>query len=42
MPAALAWSPQTTLWWVSGEEYLGRIDIRHQLTDRGPGPAHVR
>jgi hypothetical protein len=28
--------PQTTLWWVSGEEYLGRISIRHQLT------AHLR
>jgi predicted acetyltransferase len=26
--------PQTTLWWVSGEEYLGRISIRHQLTAR--------
>jgi predicted acetyltransferase len=24
--------PQTTLWWVSGTEYLGRISIRHQLT----------
>jgi predicted acetyltransferase len=22
----------TTLWWVSGAEYLGRISIRHQLT----------
>jgi predicted acetyltransferase len=21
--------PQTTLWWVSGDEYLGRISIRH-------------
>jgi predicted acetyltransferase len=28
--------PQTTLWWVSGEEYLGRISIRHRLT------AHLR
>jgi predicted acetyltransferase len=26
--------PQTTLWWVSDDEYLGRIDIRHRLTDR--------
>jgi predicted acetyltransferase len=26
--------PQTTLWWVSGDEYLGRADIRHRLTDR--------
>ncbi len=24
--------PQTTLWWVSETEYLGRIDIRHRLT----------
>jgi predicted acetyltransferase len=24
--------PSTTLWWVEGEEYLGRIAIRHRLT----------
>ena len=24
--------PQTTLWWVSADEYLGRISIRHRLT----------
>jgi predicted acetyltransferase len=24
--------PQTALWWVSGNEYLGRISIRHRLT----------
>lgn len=24
--------PQTTLWWVAGREYLGRISIRHRLT----------
>jgi predicted acetyltransferase len=24
--------PQTTMWWVSGDEYLGRISIRHRLT----------
>jgi predicted acetyltransferase len=24
----------TTLWWVSGQEYLGRLAIRHQLTPR--------
>lgn len=24
--------PCTTLWWVSGEEYLGRLAIRHRLT----------
>ena len=28
--------PQITLWWVSGDEYLGRIPIRHRLT------AHLR
>jgi predicted acetyltransferase len=26
--------PSTTLWWVSGDEYLGRIAIRHRLTPR--------
>jgi len=26
--------PQTTLWWVSGGDYLGRISIRHRLTAR--------
>jgi predicted acetyltransferase len=26
--------PSTTLWWVDGEEYLGRIAIRHRLTAR--------
>ncbi|MEP6666391.1 MAG: GNAT family N-acetyltransferase [Nocardioidaceae bacterium] len=24
--------PATTLWWVDGEEYLGRLSIRHSLT----------
>lgn len=26
--------PSTSLWWVSGDEYLGRIAIRHRLTPR--------
>jgi predicted acetyltransferase len=26
------WVPATTLWWVDGAEYLGRIAIRHRLT----------
>jgi predicted acetyltransferase len=26
--------PQTMLWWVSEDEYLGQITIRHRLTDR--------
>lgn len=25
--------PMTTLWWVEGDEYLGRLSIRHELTD---------
>jgi predicted acetyltransferase len=25
--------PCTTLWWVDGDDYLGRIAIRHRLTD---------
>jgi predicted acetyltransferase len=24
--------PMTTLWWVDGDEYLGRLSIRHELT----------
>ncbi len=24
--------PQTTLWWAQGDEYLGRVSIRHRLT----------
>ncbi len=24
--------PQTVLWWVDGDEYLGRVAIRHRLT----------
>lgn len=24
--------PQTTLWWLDGDEYLGRVGIRHRLT----------
>jgi predicted acetyltransferase len=26
------WVPATTLWWVDGTEYLGRLAIRHRLT----------
>ncbi|MBW8483077.1 GNAT family N-acetyltransferase [Actinomadura parmotrematis] len=25
--------PSTTLWYVEGEEFLGRLDIRHELND---------
>ena len=31
-PLPDGFAPATTLWWVSGEEYLGRIAIRHRLT----------
>jgi predicted acetyltransferase len=27
------WVSGTTWWWVEGREYLGRIDLRHRLTD---------
>jgi len=26
--------PSTTLWWTEGAEYLGRLTIRHRLTER--------
>lgn len=26
--------PGTTLWWVDGTEYLGRVSIRHRLNER--------
>jgi predicted acetyltransferase len=26
--------PSTTWWWVDGSEYLGRISLRHRLTER--------
>lgn len=26
--------PDTTLWWVDGVEYLGRVSIRHRLSER--------
>lgn len=25
--------PCTTLWWIDGEDYLGRLALRHELTD---------
>jgi predicted acetyltransferase len=30
--AARGWVPCTTLWWVDGPEFLGRIALRHRLT----------
>lgn len=32
-PRPVGHVPCTTLWWVDGEDYLGRIAIRHRLTD---------
>jgi len=31
-PRLEGWVPATTLWWVEGDEFLGRIAIRHRLT----------
>lgn len=31
-PRPADWVAATTLWWVDGDEYLGRIAIRHGLT----------
>ncbi len=31
-PRPEGWVPCTSLWWVEGEEYLGRVHIRHRLT----------
>jgi predicted acetyltransferase len=33
MGLPLGWVPATEYWWVQGDEFLGRIDIRHRLTD---------
>jgi predicted acetyltransferase len=33
-PRPAGFVPSTTLWWVSEDEYLGRIVIRHRLTPR--------
>jgi predicted acetyltransferase len=30
-PRADDWVPCTTLWWVDGDTYLGRLSIRHEL-----------
>jgi len=31
-PRPAGYVPSTALWWVEGEEFLGRISIRHRLT----------
>src|SRR5689334_22891887 len=31
-PKPPGWAPATTLWWVEGHEYLGRVQLRHRLT----------
>ncbi|MGH3413062.1 MAG: GNAT family N-acetyltransferase [Marmoricola sp.] len=33
-PVADGWVHNTNLWWVEGEEYIGRMSIRHGLTDQ--------
>jgi predicted acetyltransferase len=33
-PRPEGYVPCTTLWWVSGDDYLGRLAIRHRLTPR--------
>jgi len=32
-PRPARFVPSTTLWWVDGDEYLGRVAIRHRLTE---------
>jgi predicted acetyltransferase len=32
-PRPPGWVPSTHLWFIDGEEYLGRVSIRHSLTD---------
>src|SRR5262245_1169583 len=31
-PKPDGWAPATTLWYVGGDEYLGRMNLRHRLT----------
>ena len=31
-PRPVGYVPQTTLWWVEDDSYLGRVGIRHRLT----------
>ena len=33
-PRRPGYVPSTSLWWVDGDEYLGRLAIRHRLTPR--------
>jgi predicted acetyltransferase len=33
LPPMSGWTPQTALWWVAADEYLGRLNIRHWLTE---------
>ena len=32
-PRPHGWVPSTHLWWVDGDTYLGRLQIRHRLTE---------
>jgi predicted acetyltransferase len=41
-PPEGGYAPQTNLWWVRGDEYLGRVAIRHHLTaDLLRGGGHI-
>jgi predicted acetyltransferase len=31
-PRAAGWVPATHLWWVDGSQFIGRLSIRHRLT----------
>ena len=31
-PRPEGWVPATELWWIEGDEFLGRVGIRHRLT----------
>lgn len=32
-PRPAGYVPSTALWWIDGDDYLGRLAIRHRLTD---------
>jgi len=33
-PRPAGFVPSTNLWWIEGDDYLGRVQIRHRLTPR--------
>ncbi len=32
LPPSSGWVPQITYWWAAGDEYLGRLNLRHYLS----------